>query len=74
MWSGQKASQRDSFTLTIQLVCGSFTAIYTNRNRFLHMSIFKVNIPVLHNKPIRNDFHYRKGTITTYRYIVYNII
>lgn len=60
--SRQKASQRDScYTLTIQSVCGSLTAIYTNRNRFLHMSKSKVDRPVLHNKPIWNDFHYRKG-------------
>lgn len=47
-----KKLHRKTVTRGLQPVCGSFTTIYTNRNRFLHMSIFKVNRPVLHNKPI----------------------
>jgi len=48
-----KKLHRETVTRALQPVCGSFTTIYILIVIvFLHMSIFKVNRPVLHNKPI----------------------
>jgi len=65
-----KKLRRETVTRGLQSVCGSFTTVYTNRNRFLHMSIFKVNGPVLHDKPIGNDFHYYTDILFIILYII----